>query len=67
MDQPTKEEFEELKERVKRLEQEHTELKGQTEPIKITRLEIDPGGMQELLVQANKRLEKIIQNQADYL
>ncbi len=52
MNQPTKEEFEELKERVRRLEQ-------QTEPIKITRLEIDSGSMHELLVQANKRLDSV--------
>jgi arsenate reductase-like glutaredoxin family protein len=49
------------REMLKRLE----ELERQTEPIKITRLEIDPGGMQELLVQANNRLERIIQTQTD--
>src|SRR5260370_6794688 len=49
------------REMLKRLE----ELERQTEPIKITRLEIDAGGMQDLLVQANNRLERIIQTQAD--
>ncbi len=47
------------REMLKRLE----ELERQTEPIKITRLEIDAGGMQDLLVQANNRLERIIQTQ----
>ena len=49
------------REMLKRLE----ELERQTEPIKITRLEIDSGSMQELLVQANNRLERIIQTQTD--
>ncbi len=53
MNQPTREEYEELKERVRKLEQQ------QTEPIRITRLEIDQGGMQGLLVQANKRLDSV--------
>jgi len=65
MNQPTREEHEELKKRVEQLEQEYAALKGQTEPIKITRLEIDPRGMQEMLVQANKQLERIIQTQTD--
>jgi chromosome segregation ATPase len=60
-----KQNYNDLQKRVEKLEQDYAELKGQTEPIKITRLEIDPGGMQELLVQANKRLERIIQTQTD--
>jgi len=57
--------IDDLRKRVEKLEQEYAELKGQTEPIKVTRIEIDQGGMQELLVQANKQLERIIQTQAD--
>jgi hypothetical protein len=59
MNQPTYEEFDELRKRVERIEQQ------QTEPIKITRLEIDSGSIHDLLVQANIQLERVIQTQAD--
>jgi hypothetical protein len=49
MNQPTRDEIEELKRRVERLENQHTE------PIKITRLEIDSGSM-------NKRLDVVEEN-----
>jgi len=55
-----------IEKRLEKLEQEYAELKGQTEPIKITRLEIDPGGIQEQLAQANKRLDGMTQTQADH-
>jgi hypothetical protein len=43
MNQPTREEFEQLKEEVRKLREQ------QTEPIKITRLEIDSGSMHKQL------------------
>lgn len=42
MNQPTREEFEQLKEEVRILKQ-------QTEPMKVTRIELDPGGIQNRL------------------
>jgi hypothetical protein len=63
MNQPTREEFEELK---KELKEEVRQLREQiTEPIRIDRLEIDRGGTQELLKETNKKLDKIIQTQTD--
>jgi chromosome segregation ATPase len=59
MNQPTREEFEELKEEVRKLREQITE------PIKINHLEIDRGGTQDLLKEANKKLDSIIQAQAD--
>src|SRR5215813_6314593 len=60
MSKPTKDEFEELKKRVEKLEQQ------QTEPLKITRIEIDPSGLQELLTANNKLLREIVQTQTDH-
>jgi chromosome segregation ATPase len=59
MNYPTREEFEDLKEEVRKLKEQ------QTEPIRIARLEIDQGGIQEQLIQVNKRLESVIQTQTD--
>lgn len=52
MDHPTNEQFEELKRRVERLEQ-------RTEPIKVTRIEIDTGEVKE-------RFDRIEHKQADH-
>jgi predicted nucleic acid-binding Zn-ribbon protein len=52
MNQPTNEQFEELKKRIERLEQ-------QTEPIKVTRIEIDTGDIRE-------RLDRIERKQTDH-
>src|SRR5438309_851783 len=73
MNQPTREEFERLEAEQRQLKAEHDQPKEevhklreqQTEPMKITRLEIDSSSMHKLLVQANKKLEQIIQTQAD--
>src|SRR5260370_24989051 len=66
MNQPTEERLKKIEEKQADLDKRLREIEGrQTEPIKITRLEIDQGNVQELLVQANKRLEQIIQTQAD--
>jgi hypothetical protein len=66
MNQPAEERFKRLEEEQKNLREEFRKLKEQiTEPIKVTRLEIDSGSMHELLVQANNRLEQIIQTQTD--
>lgn len=66
MNQPTREEFEQLKERQDDFDKRLTTVEGrQTEPIKIDHLEIDRGGTQELLKETNKKLEIIIQTQAD--
>jgi hypothetical protein len=59
MNQPTREEFEELK---KELKEEVRQLREQiTEPIKITRLEIDSGSMHKRLdaVQEDTNILKI--------
>jgi chromosome segregation ATPase len=66
MNHPTREEFERLAEEQKQLKEEVRRLREQvTEPIKIDRLELDRGGTQELLKEANKKLERIIQTQTD--
>ena len=66
MNQPTEERFKRLEEEQRQLKEEVRKLREQiTEPIKVTRLEIDSGSMHELLVQANNRLEQIIQTQTD--
>lgn len=58
---PTREEFEHLEAGQRELREEVRKLCEQvTEPIKITRLEIDQGNLQELLMQANNKLERII-------
>ncbi len=53
---------EQQKEFVKRLE----DIERQTEPIKVTRVEIDTGGIQERLAENNKLLRGIAQAQADH-
>ena len=60
MNQPTREEFEHLEEEQRQLKEEVRKLREQiTEPIKITRLEIDSGSMHEQLVQANKQIDSV--------
>lgn len=59
MNQPTREEIEEIKKRLERLETQ------QTEPIKITRLEIDSGSMREEVKGARADILKIRESQAD--
>jgi len=66
MDQPTEDRIKRLEEEQRQLKEEVRKLREQiTEPIKIDRLEIDRGGTQELLKEANKKLERIIQTQTD--
>jgi len=58
MNQPTREEFERLEEEQRQIKEEVRKLREQiTEPIKITRLEIDQGGM-------NKRLDAVQEDTA---
>jgi hypothetical protein len=58
---------EELRERVEHLEEKVRKLEEQqTEPLKITRVEIDSAGMQDLLKQNNQLLERLLQSQAAY-
>lgn len=59
MNQPTREEHEELKKRVEKLEQ-------QTEPIKITRLEIDTGTVREEMKGARADIVSIKATQSDH-
>ncbi len=66
MNQPSEDRIKRLEEEQRQLKEEVRKLKEQmTEPIKIDRLEIDRGGTQELLKEANKKLERIIQTQTD--
>jgi len=53
------EQLHELEKRVEKLEQ-------QTEPIKVTRIEIDPSGIREHLAETNKLLRGIAQTQPDH-
>lgn len=66
MNQPTEDRIKKLEEEQMQLKEEVRQLREQiTEPIKIDRLEIDRGGTQELLRETSKRLEQIIQGQAN--
>jgi len=60
MNQPTRDEYEELKERVKKLEEQ------QTEPIKITRLEIDTGTMREEMKGVRADILSVKATQSDH-
>lgn len=57
MNNPTREEFDDLKEEVRRLKLQHTE------PINITRIELDPGGIQARLDNHAVILEDISKKQ----
>ena len=67
MNQPTREEFERLEEEQRQLKAEQEQLKEefrklkeqQTEPIRITRLEIDSGSMQDSIEKINKQLDAV--------
>lgn len=66
MNQPTEDRIKKLEEGQMQLKEEVRHLSEQiTEPIKIDHLEIARGGTQELLVQANKKLEQIIEAQTN--
>jgi HAMP domain-containing protein len=60
MNNPTREEFDELKEEVRRLKLQHTE------PMKVTRIELDPGGIQNRL-DNHAELLKEISDRQDHL
>jgi Tfp pilus assembly protein PilN len=60
MNQPTRQEFDQLKEEVRRLREQ------QTEPIKITRLEIDTGTMREEMEGARADISNIKATQSDH-
>ncbi|HEX3640537.1 MAG TPA: hypothetical protein VHV10_04550 [Ktedonobacteraceae bacterium] len=66
MNQPTEDRLKRIEEEQENLREEVRKLREQiTEPIRIDHLEIDRGGTQELLKETNKKLDKIIQTQAD--
>jgi chromosome segregation ATPase len=59
MNYATTEQFEELKKRLDKLEQDYAELKGQTEPLRILKLEIEAADI-------HNQLKRIIQAQANH-
>lgn len=59
MDQPTREEFEDHEQRIRKLEQ-------QTEPIKVTRIELDSSGVLEHMSQTNKLLKGMTEMLPDH-
>jgi len=58
--QPIEQRFEKIEQRLEKIEQQ------QTEPIKVTRIEIDTGGILEQLAEMNKLLSGIGERQADH-
>lgn len=66
MNQPIDDRFKKIEARQEDFDKRLSEVESrQTEPIRIDRLEIDRGGTQDLLKEANKKLEQIIQAQTD--
>jgi chromosome segregation ATPase len=59
MNQPTEDRIKQLEARLNKLEQDYTELKGQTEPLRILKLEIEAADIQS-------QLKMIIQTQANH-
>src|SRR5260370_24809580 len=53
-------------EQEERIEKRLEALERQTEPIKVTRIELDPGVIEERLAETNKLLRGIAQTQADH-